>query len=162
MFFESAKTESVSFEPLPLGLYTIVCVSSEYGPTKAGTGAILKVQFAVEGDERKLFDSFNMENPNPIAVKIGRGQLKDMCEKMGKPNLAGPDDLLGGKLRCEVKHEEYNGNTNARIKKYIKLADSGMQAASPMTAAASPMALNSTPLQSGIHDEQASLAKIPF
>lgn len=128
MFFDASKEEEVSFEPLPIGLYTITCVAVEHGPTKAGDGSMLKVQWAVAGSDQQLFDNFTMTNPSEKAVKIGKGQLKTLCEMVGRPQLRVAEDLLGAVVRCEVFHKEYNGSTYANVKKYIKPMDAGAQA----------------------------------
>ena len=134
MFFDSNQVEDVNFEPIPVGLYTITCVAAEVGPTAKGDGSILKVEFSVEGQgEKKLFENFTMNNGNPKAVKIGQGQLKDLCVKMGRPQLRTEQDLIGGQVRCQIFHEEYNGNTYAKVKKYIKPMD---QSGAPQQSAA--------------------------
>ena len=124
MFFNANEEEDISFEPLPKGEYNLTITNTEYGPSSTGMGTILKVTYQGEGDDRTIFDNFNIEHSNPKAAKIGRGQLKQLCEKAGKPILNQPHDLIGCKVRAEVTHREYNGSTYANIKKYIKLGSS--------------------------------------
>ena len=122
MFFDASKEESVDFSPLPTGLYTLTVVHCEQGPTANGSGAMVKVEYAVEGQgERKVFDNFNIKNQSAKAEQIGRGQFKHLLECVGRPQLKSPSDLLGARVRANISHREYNGNTYANVQKYIKL-----------------------------------------
>lgn len=122
MFFNAAEEKEVSFAPIPKGVYKLTCVNVELGPNKSGTGDLLKVEFSVDGQgERKIFSNFNVKHSNKQAQDIGRGQLKDLCEKGGRPTLNQPTDLIGLQVAGEVVHKEYNGETYANIKKYFAL-----------------------------------------
>lgn len=71
-----------AFEPLPPGWYHGQIIDSEVKPTTAGTGSYLQVEIQVLGGNyanRKVFDRFNITNPNPTAVEIGQRQLSALC-----------------------------------------------------------------------------------
>jgi hypothetical protein len=121
-WFDSSEEKEVSFEPIPKGVHKLTVTGVELGPNKSGTGDLLKVEFAVDGQgERKLFANFNVKHQKKKAEEIGRGQLKDMCEKGGRPKLNQPTDLLGMQVAGEVIHKEYNGDVFANVKKYFAL-----------------------------------------
>lgn len=74
------------FEPLPKGKYTAHITTSEVTATKAGTGKILKTEWAVltEGyTGRILRHNFNILNPNERAQQIGQGQLSACSRAAG-------------------------------------------------------------------------------
>ena len=121
-WFDSSVEKEVSFEPIPKGVHKLTVLNVELGPNKSGTGDLLKVEFAVEGQgERKLFTNFNVKHQTKKAQDIGRGQLKDMCEKGGRPKLNQPTDLIGMQVAGEIIHKEYNGDVFANVKKYYAL-----------------------------------------
>ena len=70
------------FEPVPAGKYLAAIVESEMKPTKSGNGHFLELTFEVgEGPYkgRKLWARLNLDNPNPQAVQIARGELSAIC-----------------------------------------------------------------------------------
>lgn len=90
--FNAAEVEPVSFEALPNGWYKVIATESEMKQTQAGTGSYLQVKFVItEGEykNRVLFARFNLNNPSPEAVKIGRGQLSAFCHAV---NVLSPND----------------------------------------------------------------------
>lgn len=117
-FFDSNDVEDSEFQPLPRGDYTLTVVDSQVKPTKAATGTYMQVEFSVEGSGKKLFDRFNITNPNPTAVKIGKSQLKQLCVVAGKPVLQDPHDLVGSRVKGTVSHKMYEGKVFEEIVKY--------------------------------------------
>ena len=105
------------FEPLPAGWYTAKIASAEVTATKAGTGSYIKMRFDVTGPThqgRVVFANININNPNPTAEKIGRGQLRAMRDAMGMGELKDTDQLVGGDLQIKltVKKDETYGDGN--------------------------------------------------
>ena len=73
-------------EALPAGTYECCIVESGMFPTKSGNGSFLKLTFEVVSGEhagRKLFARLNLDNPNPTAVQIARGDLSAICRAVG-------------------------------------------------------------------------------
>ena len=71
---------------LPPGIYTGVITGVETKTTTAGNGEYLKVEFTIASHGftgRKIWSNFNTKNPNPKAVEIGMGQLKEMALAIG-------------------------------------------------------------------------------
>lgn len=75
-----------SFELIPNGTYLARVMSAELRDTKAGTGKYINCTIVIVGGEfdgRRLWERFNVENPNPQAVEIGMQQLKSMMLASG-------------------------------------------------------------------------------
>jgi len=85
--FDASKVEPAStFEPVPAGKYLAVIAESEMRATKAGNGHYLELTFEVcDGPHkgRKLWARLNLDNPNPQAVQIARGELSAICRATG-------------------------------------------------------------------------------
>ena len=64
---------ALEFEAIPAGKYLAVITASEIKATQSGSGSYLELTFEViEGEyrARKLWARLNLDNPNPVAVKI--------------------------------------------------------------------------------------------
>lgn len=75
-----------AFEPLPAGWYNVKITDSEMKPTKAGDGSFLALTMEVlDGQHagRKVFTNLNLDNKNPVAVKIAYEQLSALCHVTG-------------------------------------------------------------------------------
>ncbi len=85
--FDASKVDPVSsFDPIPAGKYLAAIVASEMKPTKSGNGHFLELTFEFgEGPYkgRKLWARLNLDNPNPQAVQIARGELSAVCRAVG-------------------------------------------------------------------------------
>jgi hypothetical protein len=84
--FDANEVEPVDFEPIPSGKYLGVVTESEMKPTKSGNGHYLELTFQiVEGQykNRLLWARLNLDNPNPTAVQIARGELSAICRAVG-------------------------------------------------------------------------------
>jgi len=77
---------AVPFEPLPAGKYLAVITETEMKATKRGDGSFLELTFDVIDGEyrgRNVWSRVNLDNPNPLAVKIARGELSAICRAVG-------------------------------------------------------------------------------
>lgn len=75
-----------SFEPLPPGWYPAVIKSSEIVPTSKGDGFRLKMEFEIidgPGKGRVVTSGYNIQNPNPEAVRIAYSELKTIAACIG-------------------------------------------------------------------------------
>lgn len=136
------------FDPLPTGWYTATVNSAELTPTKAGTGSYIKMRFDITGPShqgRVVFANININNPNPTAEKIGRGQLRQMRDAIGLPNLTDTDQLIGGdmQIKLTVKKDDQYGDGNEV--KGFKSIGGGSAAPAPSQAQASQPSNGSTP-----------------
>lgn len=85
-----------SFEPLPLGEYTVVISSSEMKDAKTGKGQYLQLVYdVIEGEYhgRKLFDRLNIQNESAQAQEIAQRSLSSICRAVGVMHPQNSEDL---------------------------------------------------------------------
>jgi len=85
-----------SFEPLPVGEYTVVIESSEKKPASTGKGEYLQLVYNVVDGEyqgRKLFDRLNIVNESEQAQTIARRALSSICRAIGIMNPKNSEEL---------------------------------------------------------------------
>lgn len=125
--FVTDEIEDTGFDPVPPGMYTAQVVASEIKPTKAGTGEYIKTEFKILDDGpyvgKRVWTNFNIVNPNEQAVKIGQGQLKQLCKACGITELTDTQELHGVPLRIKVAIQEGTDGYDDQnvVKKYISL-----------------------------------------
>lgn len=90
-------TEQRDYAELPNGIYQMEIEASDVGPTKAGSGMILKTTNVVIAPEeykgRKLFNNYNLENANAQAQEIGQRQFASLCRAIGVQSVEDSEDL---------------------------------------------------------------------
>ncbi|RUM98998.1 DUF669 domain-containing protein [Pseudaminobacter arsenicus] len=90
-------TEQRDYEELPNGIYELEVEASDVTPTKDGRGTILKTTMVVLRPEdyakRKLFNNYNLENPNAQAQEIGQRQFASLCRAIGIDSVEDSEDL---------------------------------------------------------------------
>ena len=72
----------------PAGEYRMMVTGAELKATAAGNGTRLAVEFSIVGGEhagKSHWESFNVVNPNPTAVKIAQEQLANLADACGLP-----------------------------------------------------------------------------
>lgn len=115
---------NADFDPIPAGKYVAVITGSEMKPTKAGNGSFLELTFqVVEGEfkGRLLWARLNLDNPNPLAVKIARGELSAMCRAVGIMEPKDSCELHNLPLVITVKQKtDADGEVRNEIKGYAK------------------------------------------
>ncbi|MBA2480446.1 MAG: DUF669 domain-containing protein [Planctomycetes bacterium] len=116
---------SANFEPIPAGKYLAIINDSQMKDTKKGGGRFLELTFDVIDGEfkgRKLWTRLNLENPNPLTVKIAQGELSSICRALGVMTPNDSVELHGLPLVITVKlkkREDSSEMTN-EIKGYGK------------------------------------------
>ena len=124
--FDARTVEpTADFEPIPAGKYLAVITDSEMKPTKNGTGSYLELTFQViEGQYkgRLLWARLNLDNPNPLTVKIARGELSAICRAVGVMQPKDSVELhnLPLTLRVKLKKREDTGELVNEIKGYAR------------------------------------------
>jgi len=116
---------AADFEPIPAGKYLAVIVDTDMKATKSGDGRYLELQFQlVEGPykNRLLWSRLNLENPNPLAVQIARGQLSAICRAVGIMQPRDSVELHNLPLIVSVKckRREDTGDIVNEIRGYSK------------------------------------------
>lgn len=84
------------------GDYRLMVTASEYKPTKAKTGHMLKLEMVcLDGEHQgqKQFDNLVLEHPNPVTMNIARVRLKELAIATGHPtpDMVEDSDALHGK-----------------------------------------------------------------
>ena len=118
MAWNYTRDESNSFAPIPAGDYRIRIESAEKAQSKTGKD-MLTFKFAVSGDKRKLFHNIVFLPDRPEITNRNLTQFFDAF-----PGIADGDfntqNWVGKVGACRVKHEEYNGDMQARVQYFIK------------------------------------------
>jgi hypothetical protein len=140
------------FDPLPAGKYKAVITESEEKPTKAGTGSYIQFTFEVlEGDHkgRKLWARLNLNNPNPQAVEIAKGDLSAMCKAVGVKHLKDTQQLhdLPMVIKVSAKMDQQAGEVRNEIKGYEAAGGMALQGAAPGAGKSPPAKPASAPWQ---------------
>jgi len=124
--FDANQVEpNTEFELVPAGKYLAAIVASEMKPTKAGNGSFLELQFQLlEGPYkgRHLWARLNLDNPNPTAVQIARGQLSAICRAVGVLTPQDSQELhnLPLEISVKVKRRDDTGDMTNEIKGFGK------------------------------------------
>lgn len=129
---------SMEFEPLPAGEYRAIIADSEMKTTKAGTGSYLELAFQIidgEYSNRYLWTRLNLDNPNPMAVKLAQAELSAICRAVGvmAPNDSVELHDIPLLITVKCKNREDNGELTNEIKGYAKITtdeEQGQDAAS--------------------------------
>ena len=104
--FNAAQVEpNAAFDPIPAGWYTAQVTDSEMKPTKAGDGSYLSITLQILGGDfnnRKVFDRFNINNKNPVAVDIAYKQLSALCHAVGILQVQDSQQLHGKPVQIKV------------------------------------------------------------
>lgn len=112
------KREEQTFKPIPEGAHRIRIKSAEKAQSKSGND-MLVLQFDVSGYNSTLYHYITFLTSNP---EITNRMLTSFFDSF-KDIPDGEFDTskwIGKVGACQVKHEDYNGNTNAKIHYFIK------------------------------------------
>ena len=117
------KREEQKFEAIPEGQYRIRVKSAEKARSKNGND-MLALQFEVSGQNSLLYHYIvfmpdKKEITNRMLTQF-YDSFKDIPE--GDANLSNWIGKIGA---CKVKHDEYNGNTTAKVSYFIKAEKQG-------------------------------------
>lgn len=115
---------ATDFEAIPAGKYVAVVTASEMKATKNGNGAYLDLTFQIiEGEfkNRLLWARLNLDNPNPLAMKIARSELSAMCRAVGVLEPKDSCELHNLPLVITVKQKtDGDGEVRNEIKAYAR------------------------------------------
>ena len=94
-----------AFDPIPAGWYPAQIVESEMKAGSKPGSAYLAITLQIMGGEynnRKVFDRFNLQNANPVAVEIGYRSLSAVCHAVGLLQVPDSQVLHGRPLQVKV------------------------------------------------------------
>ena len=111
------KREENTFEPIPEGKHRIRVKAVEKAQSKNGND-MLSLQFEVNGYNSTLYHYIVFLKDRPEITNRMLTQFFDSFKDIpeGDFNI---NNWVGKAGACVVKHEEYNGNSNARISYFI-------------------------------------------
>lgn len=123
---DAPKDENDTFEALPAGWYDATAESCELTKTKSGNGSYFKLMYRINGPKfsgRIVFGNITWENPNDVAVRIGKQQLAKLAQAVGLSTVPDTDQLLNKPLRIKITQREYNNNIYNDVKDFKASAD---------------------------------------
>jgi len=123
------------FSLIPDGEFEFIVEKAELKQTKAKTGHYLNFTYSIVGDKyenRKVFDLINIDNPNEIAQRIGRGRLHKLAEACGCVEVDDSDLLIDKVFRGMLGVEKGTGGYEDKnvVKKFIPKGGSKPEPAS--------------------------------
>ena len=104
-------------EPLPAGIYLCEITKSNVVPTKAGNGHRMVLTIKIidcEYEGSVIFESLNIDNPNPRAVKIAQERLKSLCQVCDIDELEDTAELHGIPFTAKVQIKPATDGWEAR------------------------------------------------
>lgn len=113
---------------LPPGTHELQAVEETLKASSTGKGMVLALTYEVASGQyqgRKLWVTINMTHDNPVAQKIGQGQISALCHAIGGPDFKPRDteELLWKPFWADtdVEPNTYKGKTTERgiVKKYL-------------------------------------------
>ena len=118
MSWNYQREESNNFKPIPEGDHRIRIKSAEKTTSKSSGNPMLKLEFEVSGYNSKIFHNIVFLADRPEITNRNLTQFFDSFKDIpeGDFNTA---NWIGKGGAAKVKHEEYNGNTNAKIQWFI-------------------------------------------
>ena len=117
MSWNYQRDESTGFKPIPVGDHRIRIAKAEKAVSKTGKD-MLTLEFEVSGYNSHLYHYIVFLPDRPEITNRNLTQFFDSFKDIpeGDFNTANWVGKIGA---CHVKHEEYNGNTNAKVKYFI-------------------------------------------
>lgn len=112
------RDESTGFKPIPVGDHRIRIKVAEKTKSKSSGNPMIKFEFEVSGYNSKIFHNIVFLPDRPEITNRNLTQFFDSFKDIpeGDFNTA---NWVGKVGACHVKHEEYNGNTNAKVAWFI-------------------------------------------
>lgn len=141
-FDSTTVAPQASFAPIPAGTYLAIITDSDIVPLKSGAGERLKLTFEVMDGSfkgRKIWDSLNINHPNPQAMQIAQSGLSAICHATGVTKLNDTAQLHNRPLKIRVKVRPAGGGYEESN------AISGFESASGAAAPARAPAASAAP-----------------
>lgn len=116
-----------SFELIPKGIYNAIVESCEYKISNNSGKPMFEFQFAIDGGDfagRKLYyyASFSEKALSGTKTALLRIDPTIFSGPFKPQQIAEEGHLLGKPLRVKIKHEEYNGEPQARVQAVLAAA----------------------------------------
>jgi hypothetical protein len=104
-----------TYGPLPAGDYEMMIVKSDTKATKANNGHYLECEMHVISGEhsgRRHWERFNLDNPNPQAVKIAQESLARLCAAIGVDEVDDSEQLHDRPFIAEIGIDKKDDTRN--------------------------------------------------
>lgn len=111
------KREEQTFQPIPVGKHRIRVKSAEKAQSKSGND-MLALQFDVSGYNSTLYHYITFMKDKPEVTNRMLTQFFDSFKDIPEGEFD-TSKWVGKVGACVVKHEEWNGNQNARISYFL-------------------------------------------
>jgi len=118
-----AEVEQKEFSVPPIGEYNFIVVSVEKTFAKSSGAPMLKVRLDLQGADGSVFDNLVISEKAMFKV-VSFFESVGVKEKGKELELSIGDAACkaeGLEGRCKIKHETYNGETRAKVDRYIVL-----------------------------------------
>lgn len=116
-----ASVEQKDFSVPPIGEYNFIVAEVEKTYAQSSGNPMLKVRLDLQGADGCVFDNLVLTERAMFKVvtfleSIGlKEKGKDLSISIGEA----ADKAVGLEGRCKIKHETYNGETRAKVDKYL-------------------------------------------
>jgi hypothetical protein len=111
------QREENNFKPIPEGDHRIRIAKAEKKQSQTGKD-MLALEFEVSGYKGKIFHNIVFLPDRPEITNRNLTQFFDSFKDIAEGNF-NLSSYVGKVGACHVKHEEYNGNTQARVQWFI-------------------------------------------
>ena len=112
------REESAGFAPIPVGDHRIRIAKAEKTTSKSSGNNMLALEFEVSGYNSKIFHNIVFLPDRPEITNRNLTQFFDAFKDIADGDF-NTQNWIGKVGACRVKHEEYNGNTNAKVHYFI-------------------------------------------
>lgn len=141
-----------TFEVFEAGPQPMEFVETDIVPTKAGTGKLLKYKLRItQGDleDRFVFGQMNLQNPNPVATKMGQEEFRAAREVTETLEPEDTGDLHFKEFIGYVKVTPAKGDYDAKNEidwgRTYKIFSEGIDSVAPKTETANDNVAEKTP-----------------
>lgn len=111
------KRESTSFKPIPEGNYRVRIKEASKALSKKGND-MLTLQLEVSGSKQILYHYITFMDDRPEITNRMLTQFFDSFKDVTEGDF-NMQNWIGKVGACKVKHEEYNGNMQAKVHYFI-------------------------------------------
>ena len=130
LIVDLSGVEEQKFEAIPKGIYAAEIDQLDFGMSKSSGAPMFTIIFAIDGGEyagRKLYfyASFSPKALSGTKTALLRIDPTIFNGPFKPEEIANNGTLLGKKVRIKVTHEDYNGETHARIQTILAPAAAG-------------------------------------